>query len=109
MPSGEAAPLEDAPDIRAPLLLVFGGRDELISQNDVELTVDTLRSNNKRFDVQAYPNVGHSFFRSTGNSVSRAKLPTRGTASNRFWRKILPKPFARFSTSARYPEASGRR
>lgn len=70
MPSGEAAPLEDAPDIRAPLLLVFGGRDELISQNDVELTVDTLRSNNKRFDVQAYPNVGHSFFRSTGNSVS---------------------------------------
>lgn len=70
MPSGEAAPLEDAPDIRAPLLLVFGGRDELISQSDVELTVDTLRASNKRFDVQAYPNVGHSFFRTTGNSVS---------------------------------------
>ena len=70
MPSGEAAPLEEARDIRAPLLLVFGGRDELIGKRDRETIVSALRANNKRFDVQEYPNVGHSFFRTTGNSVS---------------------------------------
>ncbi len=70
MPSGEAAPLEDTREIRAPLLLVFGGRDELIGKRDVETIVDALRSNNKRFEVQQYPSVGHSFFRTTGDSVS---------------------------------------
>ncbi len=70
MPSGEAAPLEDAHDVRAPLLLVFGGHDELISQRDVELTTSTLQSYGKLCEVQAYPNVGHSFFRTTGNTTS---------------------------------------
>ena len=70
MPSGEAAPLEDTRQIRAPLLLVFGGRDELIGKRDVQTIVDALRSQNKRFDIQQYPNVGHSFFRTTSDSAS---------------------------------------
>ncbi len=70
MPGGEAAPLEDARDLRAPLLLVFGGQDELISQRDVEVTTATLRSHDKRYELQAYPSVGHSFFRTTPDSAS---------------------------------------
>ncbi len=89
MPSGEAAPLEDAHDIRAPLLLIFGGRDELISQTDVELTTSTLRSYDKRFEVQAYPNVGHSFFRTTGNTVSTREAADAWDRVQSFFAKHL--------------------
>ncbi len=68
LPNNEASPLEDARDIRAPLLLVFGGQDQLIGARDVETIVSTLTAHNKRFDIQLYPNVGHSFFRTTASS-----------------------------------------
>ena len=70
LPNEEPSPLEDARDIRAPLLLVFGGQDQLVGARDVETIVGTLRTQNKRFDVQVYPNVGHSFFRTTTSSMS---------------------------------------
>lgn len=70
MPSGDPAPLEDAAALRAPLLLVFGGRDELIEAKDVERIASVLRQHGKRFELQTYPNVGHSFFRDTADSVA---------------------------------------
>ncbi len=70
MPDGEAAPIEDTKNLRAPLLLVFGGQDRLISTNDVDVITDALKSNGKKFDVQLYPNVGHSFFRTTTDTTS---------------------------------------
>ncbi len=70
LPNKEPSPLEDAKDIRAPLLLIFGGKDELIAKRDIETIESTLAANNKRFDIQTYPNVGHSFFRATGSSAS---------------------------------------
>ncbi len=66
LPSGEPAPIWDAREIRAPLLLIFGGKDEMIGQRDIGKITETLTADNKRFDVQIYPNVGHSFFRATG-------------------------------------------
>ena len=69
-PNNEASPLEDAQDIRAPLLLVFGGRDQYVAARDIETIESTLTANNKRFTIQIYPNVGHSFFRATGNSAA---------------------------------------
>lgn len=63
LPSGEAAPIEDVKAIRAPLLLVFGGLDELIGKHEIDDITDKLKAAGKRFDVQLYPNVGHSFFR----------------------------------------------
>ena len=70
MPDGEAAPIEDTKDLRAPLLLVFGGQDRMISTSDVDVITDALKSYGKKFDVQLYPNVGHSFFRTTTDSTS---------------------------------------
>lgn len=70
MPSGESAPLDDVAAIRAPLLLVFGGRDALIAESDVDETLRTLEVHGKTHDVQIYPNVGHSFFRATGESIA---------------------------------------
>ncbi len=70
MPSGEAAPIEDSGEIRAPLLLVFGGKDNLIGPRDVETITSALRANNKRFELQLYPNVGHSFFRTAASTTA---------------------------------------
>jgi carboxymethylenebutenolidase len=74
LPSGEAAPITDAKALRAPVLLVFGGADELISSTEVELITDRLKDSGKRFDVQVYPNVGHSFFREDGASVQLREI-----------------------------------
>lgn len=70
MPSGENAPLDDVAAVRAPILLVFGGRDALIGQSDVAAIEQTLTAHGKSYDVQLYPNVGHSFFRTSGESVA---------------------------------------
>ena len=70
MPDGEAAPIEDTKDLRAPLLLVFGGQDRLISTSDVDVITESLRANGKKFDLQLYPSVGHSFFRTTTDTRS---------------------------------------
>jgi carboxymethylenebutenolidase len=89
MPSGEAAPIEDAKQIRAPLLLVFGGRDALIGPTDVNTITATLKSANKRFEVQTYPNVGHSFFRTTGNSSSTREAADAWDRVQAFFGKYL--------------------
>jgi carboxymethylenebutenolidase len=70
MPSGESAPLDDVAAVRAPILLVFGGRDALIAKSDVAAIEQTLTAHAKTYDVQLYPNVGHSFFRTSGESIA---------------------------------------
>lgn len=70
MPSGEGAPLDDVAALRAPLLLVFGGADALIGESDVAAIERRLTAHGKTYDLQLYPNVGHSFFRAAGNSIA---------------------------------------
>ena len=89
MPSGEAAPLEDVKQIRAPLLLVFGGQDVLISHGDVDLITNTLEANHKKFEVQLYPNVGHSFFRATPDTHSTREAADAWDRVQAFFRKHL--------------------
>ncbi len=63
LPDGADAPIRDADQIRAPLLLIFGGRDELITHEDIDRIKTRLDAARKRFEVEIYANVGHSFFR----------------------------------------------
>jgi carboxymethylenebutenolidase len=87
MPSNEPAPIEDAKDIRTPLLLIFGGQDRLISQGDVDLIGSALKANNKTFDVQLYPNVGHSFFRNTPDTESTREASDAWDLVQAFFRR----------------------
>jgi carboxymethylenebutenolidase len=89
MPSGEAAPLEDVPSVRTPLLLVFGGQDELIGSHQVELIGERLRRNEKKFNVQMYPNVGHSFFRTTAATQTAREAADAWDRVQAFFRKRL--------------------
>ena len=89
MPSGEAAPIEDTKEIRAPLLLVFGGKDAMIDPRDIETITSALRANNKRFELQVYPNVGHSFFRMAASTMSAREAADAWDLVQAFFTKNL--------------------
>jgi carboxymethylenebutenolidase len=89
LPDGEAAPIEDTKSLRAPLLLVFGGQDQLISQSDIDVITESLRSNGKKFDIQLYPNVGHSFFRTTTDTTSAREAADAWDRVQAFFGKYL--------------------
>ncbi len=72
MPNGDPSPLADAASVRTPMLLVFGGQDRQITQDDSGRIASSLDAAHKKYEIQLYPNVGHSFFReSSGTLASR--------------------------------------
>ena len=62
-PSGEPEALADCAQLRAPLLLVFGGQDQYIPAEAVDRIERTLTDAHKKFQVQVYPDEDHAFFR----------------------------------------------
>jgi carboxymethylenebutenolidase len=74
MPSGEPEALADVKDLRAPLLLVFGGQDEHIPPAAVARIEKALSAADKRFEIQIYPNVGHAFFRDSSEGMSAEEV-----------------------------------
>ncbi|GAC1403180.1 MAG: dienelactone hydrolase family protein [Candidatus Velthaea sp.] len=74
LPDGGDAPIKDAEQIRTPLLLVFGGRDEQITEDDIERIKTRLNAAGKKYDVQIYANVGHSFFREDTDTMASREI-----------------------------------
>ena len=74
LPGETDAPIRQADAIRAPLLLVFGGADEQVSADDIRRTRARLDAAGKRYDVEVYPNVGHSFFRQDRDTVATREI-----------------------------------
>ncbi len=68
-PSGEPEGLADAADVKAPLLLAFGGKDAYIPAEAVERIRQTLTAAHKRFEIQVYPDQDHAFFRDSGSQL----------------------------------------
>lgn len=69
-PSGEDEALADTAELRAPLLLVFGGKDSYIPAESVERIRTTLTAAGKRFQLQVYPEQDHAFFRDSSNDMN---------------------------------------
>lgn len=74
LPDGADAPIKNAEEIRTPLLLVFGGRDELITETDIHRIKTRLDAAGKKYDVQIYANVGHSFFREDSDTIATREI-----------------------------------
>lgn len=74
LPSGVGSPLDAAADLRAPLLLVFGGHDELIGPGEIAAIRDRLTAEHKTFEIQEYPDVGHSFFREDLGTIATRQI-----------------------------------
>jgi len=63
MPSGGEPPLDHVREVAIPLLLVFGEQDYYVSRHDMDRICQALKDAGKDFQMQIYPDVGHSFFR----------------------------------------------
>ena len=70
LPSGEPEVLADVNDVRVPLLLAFGGKDEYISAEAVGRVRAALTAAHKDFQIQVYPEQGHAFFRDSAAALN---------------------------------------
>jgi carboxymethylenebutenolidase len=69
-PNGEPEGLADTADIRVPLLLFFGGKDDYITPEQVARTEAALTTAGKAHEIVTYPNVGHAFFRESSAALN---------------------------------------
>lgn len=74
LPDGGDAPIKDADHLRAPLLLIFGGADELVTADDIRRISTRLDAAGKKYEVEIYPNVGHSFFRQDHGTIATREI-----------------------------------
>lgn len=87
--SGEPGFIEEAQRVKAPLLLVFGGKDQGIPQEDVDRVERTLRDAKKRFSLHTYPNEGHGFFRQSSNDFANPDVTDAWTRVREFLHQSL--------------------
>src|SRR4051812_31853648 len=59
---GGRADIDLAPNLRCPLLGLFGNDDQNPSPDDVAAMAKALEANGKDFDFHAYDDAGHAFF-----------------------------------------------
>jgi carboxymethylenebutenolidase len=62
IPTGNPSPLSRTKEIKCPMYLFFGGKDQLIPKEHVDRIEAELKSTNVRFQLQIYPDAGHGFF-----------------------------------------------
>jgi carboxymethylenebutenolidase len=78
---GAPAPLEVAPDIRCPVLGLFGGTDEAIPPDQVEAFDRALGQGGIEHEIHVYPGAPHSFF--------DRKYDEHAEACEDAWRRVL--------------------
>jgi carboxymethylenebutenolidase len=83
------APLDEVENVRAPLLLVFGGHDELIGEGEVALIRDRLTAQHKTFELETYPDVGHSFFREDLGTLATRQISDAWGRTQSFLQRYL--------------------
>jgi carboxymethylenebutenolidase len=89
---GGRANVELAPDLRCPLLGLFGAEDRSPSPSDVAAMAAALEASGKEFDFHSYDGAGHGFF-----SVDRPSYSLDATKDG--WKQIWAF-FGRHLTSA---------
>lgn len=87
MPDGEPEALADAKDIRVPLLLFFGGKDDYIPKEAAERIDRTLTELGKPHEIVVYPNVGHAFFRESSAALNQADVADAWSRVQSFLKK----------------------
>jgi len=60
-PSNPDAPVTRSADISVPVLLFFGGKDQMIPQDQVQKIEETLSQLGKDHQIKVYPQAGHGF------------------------------------------------
>ena len=73
-PNGEPEGLADTENIRVPMLLLFGGKDDYIPADAVSRIEKTLTDHGKAHEVVTYPDVGHAFFRESSAALGEHEV-----------------------------------
>jgi carboxymethylenebutenolidase len=73
-PNGEPAGLADVADIRVPLLLFFGGKDDYIPAEAVASIEKALTAGGKEHEIVTYPDAGHGFFRDSSEALHQKEV-----------------------------------
>jgi carboxymethylenebutenolidase len=82
------APIDTIVDtVRTPLLLVFGGHDELIPAGAIATISAKLTAHHKTFEVETYPDVGHSFFREDLGTLATRQISAAWETVQAFLRR----------------------
>ena len=84
LPGASKPAIDEVEDVRAPLLLVFGGRDHLIGEHDIATIRQNLQAHGKDFDIEVYPDVGHSFFRGDLDTLATRQVADAWDRVNSF-------------------------
>jgi carboxymethylenebutenolidase len=74
LPDGGDAPIESAEQLCTPLLLIFGGVNELVTPDEIRLIGTRLDTAGKTYEIEIYRNVGHSFFRQNDGKVAAREI-----------------------------------
>lgn len=62
IPMGNPSPLSKTKEIKCPMYLFFGAKDQLIPKEHVDQIRNELTANKVRFQMEVYPEAGHGFF-----------------------------------------------
>jgi carboxymethylenebutenolidase len=89
LPDGEPEPLDDAKEIKVPLLLFFGGKDDYIAKESIERIDRTLTELGKPHEIVVYPNVGHAFFRESSAALNKEEVADAWDRVQHFLKKNL--------------------
>jgi carboxymethylenebutenolidase len=74
LPGAGRPVLDEMTEYRTPLLLVFGGHDEQIGAGEIAAIRDRLTTAHATFQIQEYPEVGHSFFREDLGTIATRQI-----------------------------------
>jgi len=81
IPMGNPSPLSRTKEIKCPMYLFFGAKDQLIPKDHVDQIKAELTANKVPFQLEVYPDAGHGFF-----CDDRAMSYNEGAAKNA-WEK----------------------
>jgi carboxymethylenebutenolidase len=88
-PNGEPEGLADAPDIKVPLLLFFGGKDVYITADHVARIEAALTAAGKDHEIVTYPEADHGFFRQSSAALNEHDVKDAWTRVQAFLAKSL--------------------
>jgi carboxymethylenebutenolidase len=88
---GLQVPADQVTDIRAPLLLHYGGLDQRVNAG-IAAYEAALKANNKRYTIYVYPNANHAFNNDTSNRYDKPAADLAWSRSIAFFKENLGAP-----------------
>ena len=87
--SGGKPLIDEADEVRAPLLMCYGGRDQGIPLDEVKRIEQTLEAKKKTFALHIYPDKGHAFFRNSSKNFEDADVADAWDRVQAFFKRTL--------------------